>query len=74
MVSESSLLRFGSHHVVAGTFTDDVGFGGEHEDMIKALRLMPNEVAAIQNATMQTYARLVDALVQATLASVSCTS
>ena len=50
---------------VDGTFTDDVGFGGEHNDVAKDLGLTAEEVQQLSNVTMETYRALLDALVKA---------
>ena len=61
----SSVLASIAVPEVDGTFTDDVGFGGEHPEMLKAINISAGEADAINNATLLVYSKLIDELVVA---------
>ncbi len=61
----SSILQSVSDPAVDGTFIDDVGFGGEHPEMLVETKLSKHDVATINNASLRTYARLKSALIKA---------
>ena len=61
----SSILHSVSDPAVDGTFVDDIGFGGEHPEMLVESKLSKRDVAAINNASLRTYARLKTALIKA---------
>ena len=60
-----SVLQSVADPAVDGTFVDDIGFGGEHAQMLIDTRLTKQEVAAINNASLRTYARLKQRLIAA---------
>ena len=60
-----SVLQSVADPAVDGTFLDDIGFGGEHAQMLIDTRLTKQEVAAINNASLRTYARLKQRLIAA---------
>ena len=49
-----SVLQSVADPAVDGTFVDDIGFGGEHAQMLIDTRLTKQEVAAINNASQTT--------------------
>ena len=61
----SSILSSVSAPECDGTFVDDVGFGGEHPQMLIDTKLSKHDVSAINNASLRTYARLKAALIKA---------
>ena len=63
--SIDSVLQSVADPAVDGTFVDDIGFGGEHAQMLTDTRLTKQEVAAINNASLRTYARLKQRLIAA---------